>query len=51
MIGVPKNESNLFSGQGTENPLADTGSLDTLAQELIWDKLFSSFFLFLLHSP
>lgn len=50
-MGVSENESNLSSGQGTENLLAGTGGLDTLAEELIWDQVFCSFVLFLLHRP
>lgn len=43
-MGVPENESNLSSGQGTENPLVDTAALDTFVEEVIWVKLFGSFF-------
>lgn len=50
-MGVSENESNLSSGQGTENPLAGTGGLDTLAEELIRDQIFCNFFLFLLYRP
>lgn len=50
-MGVSENESNLSSGQRTENRLPGTGGLDTLAEELIWDKPLRSFFLFLLHRP
>lgn len=43
-MGVSENESNLSSGQRTENRLPGTGGLDTLAEELIWDKPLRSFF-------
>lgn len=50
-MGVFENQSNFSSGQGPENPLAGCGGLHTLVEELIWDKLLHSFFLFLLHRP
>lgn len=44
MMVVFENQSNLSSGQGTENALAGSGGLHTLVEELIWDKLLHSFF-------